>query len=114
MRQQPTLAATAALSLALGIGSATAIAQFRVVVVMILAQGARLLTIGLAIGAAGGYAVAIYLERLMPRAVHSHPASNTLALGVTAVLLILVGLLSTWLPARRAARIEPTQALRAE
>jgi ABC-type lipoprotein release transport system permease subunit len=41
-------------------------------------------------------------------------ASDPLALGGAALLLVALALLASWLPARRAARIDPASALRAE
>ena len=78
---------------------------------MILRQAGAL---GLA-GAAGGLALAAAARSLLAS------ASTTVGTGVTpgvaasaAALLIAVELVAAWLPARRAARIEPTLALRAQ
>jgi hypothetical protein len=76
---------------------------------MILLQAARL---GIA-GAAAGLALAGAARPLlsgMAADVEIHPA----VVAATAAILIGVALLAAWLPARRAARIEPTPALKAQ
>jgi ABC-type antimicrobial peptide transport system permease subunit len=76
---------------------------------MILRQAARL---GFA-GAAAGLALAGALRPLVSRMVRDVSIDPALA-AATAALLMGVVLLAAWLPARRAARIEPTRALKAE
>jgi putative ABC transport system permease protein len=75
----------------------------------ILSQAARLGLAGVAAGLGLAAAVRPLAWRLVP-AVTIHPA---IALA-TAALLVAVALVAAWLPARRAARIEPTLALRAQ
>jgi predicted permease len=74
---------------------------------MILRQAARLGFAGTAAGLCVAVAARTFVLRLVPAAT-IHPA---IALA-TAGLLISIVLLAAWLPARRAARIEPTLALR--
>jgi ABC-type antimicrobial peptide transport system permease subunit len=80
------------------------------VVRMVVGQGARLVGVGLVLGLAGGFATARYLGSLL-RGVTPYDSVATL---IVVALLAVVGLLASWLPARRAAKIEPMGALRAE
>lgn len=41
-------------------------------------------------------------------------ATDPLTFGVTAALLALVALLAMWIPARRASRVDPVEALRTQ
>jgi putative ABC transport system permease protein len=65
---------------------------------------------GLAIGLAGSLA----LTGLMSALLFGVSARDPLTLGVSAVLLACVSLLACWIPARRAARVDPAIALRYE
>ncbi len=85
-------------------------ARTRDVVGMILFSGLRMIILGSAIGLAGAFGLGWVLQKLSPNAAASDPL---LVVAVTA-LLIAVGLVACWLPARRAARIDPISALRSE
>jgi len=77
---------------------------------LVLVSGAKLAAIGLTLGFIG----ALGLARLL---VASNPGmhfSNPLAMALPALLLLVIALVASWLPARRAARINPIEALRAE
>jgi predicted permease len=80
---------------------------------MVVSEGLRLAVAGIAIGAV----VVLLLTRLLPafsQLLYGVRASDpTTIVGVSAALL-LVAALGCYLPARRAASIDPTQALRAE
>ena len=77
---------------------------------LVLGHGRRLTLAGIALGVAGGLAVA----QLMQRALFAvDPADPVIYLGVS-VLLLLVAESASWLPARRATRIDPVLALRGE
>ena len=77
---------------------------------MVLGHGRRLTLIGIALGIAGAYLV----SRLMRQALFDvNPGDPLIYLAVAAVLL-LVAEFASWLPARRATRIDPVIALRAE
>jgi putative ABC transport system permease protein len=76
---------------------------------MVLRQGLTLVAIGLVIGIAG----ALALTRLMSRLLFAiEPTDATTFIAVSAVLAI-VALLACFLPARRAASVDPLVALRA-
>jgi putative ABC transport system permease protein len=80
------------------------------VVGLIVTQGSRPLFAGFAIGGIGAFAVGQVLAKAFPEVGSIDPV----ALAATAVLLMGVSALATWLPARRAASIAPTEALRTE
>lgn len=76
----------------------------------VVGQGARLIGLGLVLGLIGAFATARYLGSML----QDGPSFDIVsALGVAA-LLAAVGLLASWLPARKAAKIEPVGALRSE
>jgi putative ABC transport system permease protein len=76
----------------------------------VLAGGFKLAAIGLGIGLGG----ALVLARLMRGMLYEVPPHDPLTLAAVAALLLAVGLLACWLPARRATRVNPIEALRAE
>jgi len=80
------------------------------VVGMVLKQGARLTAIGLAVGTLG----ALVLGRLLQAQVRDVGAADPLVLGVALTSLAAAAVLASWLPARRASRIDPIEALRPE
>jgi putative ABC transport system permease protein len=75
---------------------------------MLLAQGARLTGIAVAIGIAGALSAAGLLRAMLYGVTPRDPA----VIAVVAVSLTLVALAATALPSRRATRINPIQALR--
>jgi putative ABC transport system permease protein len=77
---------------------------------MVLTGGMTLAALGLAIGLVGSLAV----TRLMSGLLFGVTPRDPLTLGAAAVLLAIVSLLACWIPARRAARIDPAIALRYE
>jgi len=80
------------------------------VVRLFLREGAVLTTVGLVSGLAGAFATARGLSTLLFGVSATDP---TTFVGV-AVLLIVIGLAASYIPARRAARVDPMQALRME
>ena len=77
---------------------------------IVLMSGVKMAVIGAAVGLIGSLAVARFLASANP----GMQLSSPLVLAGTTVLLVAVGLVASWLPARRAARINPIQALHAE
>ena len=74
----------------------------------VLAQGVRLALVGLAVGLLLSVLVAPLLASQL---IGVRPIDATV-LGVTSLLLLVVAGLASWMPAWRAARIEPIEALR--
>ena len=79
---------------------------------LVLSRGLIQLTIGLAIGLGGSFAATRLMDKI-GFLIGISPNDPTVFIGIT-ILLIAIGLVACWLPARRAARIAPTEALRQE
>jgi putative ABC transport system permease protein len=77
---------------------------------IVLADGMRLAIAGVAIGLGVSFA----LTRLMAGLLFGVSANDPLTLGVVTLLLIVVALTACFIPARRATKIDPMVALRAE
>jgi len=77
---------------------------------LVLGQGVRLAAAGTAIGAACAWGLVRLLDSILP----SMHGGDPLTVGCVAALLAAVALFACWLPARRATRIDPIIALRAE
>ena len=77
---------------------------------LILRQGARLIIPGIIIGIAG----AILVTRLLTSVLFEVTATDPSILIGVAFVLTVVGLLACYIPARRAARLDPMTALRQE
>ena len=75
-----------------------------------LAQGGKVTAIGLAVGLAGAFA----LTRLMRSLLFGVSPTDPLTFVVTPVLLLAVALAATYLPARRASRVDPAKTLRSD
>jgi ABC-type antimicrobial peptide transport system permease subunit len=85
-------------------------AQTRDVLRLILKQGMRPVVIGLAIGIVSAFA----LGRLIASQLYEVSAHNPALLAGSTLLLATTALVACLLPARRAAHVDPIQALRAE
>jgi putative ABC transport system permease protein len=77
---------------------------------MVLRQGMSLAGIGIAVGVAG----AVALTRVLASLLYGTAPTDAVTFAAVVALLAAVGLAATWLPARRATRVDPAEALRAE
>jgi len=77
---------------------------------LVLGHGLRLTLVGLAVGTAG----ALGLTRLFRSLLYEVGPTDPLTFGVVVLLLICVALAASYLPARRAMRVDPMIALRYE
>ena len=93
----------------IGIRMALGAAHGRVVG-LVVSQGLKLAALGVAIGISGALALSGVVRTLL----YGVTATDPLTYGAIASALILVALGACWLPARRAARVDPVIALRAE
>ncbi len=75
---------------------------------MVLGHSSRLTLIGIVLGVIGGYAV----SRLMRQVLFEVDPANPVFYLVVSGTLLLVAVVASWLPARRATRIDPVIALR--
>ena len=80
------------------------------VVRLVLGHGLALTLIGIAIGLFGALAVSRVLSSLL----FEVSATDSASFAATAVILSAVALIACYVPARRAASVDPTEALRAE
>jgi putative ABC transport system permease protein len=85
-------------------------AQTSNVLQLILAQGLKLAVVGVALGSLA----AVALTRLLQGLLFGISASDPLTFAVIGVLLVGVALLACWVPARRATKVDPLEALRSE
>jgi putative ABC transport system permease protein len=76
----------------------------------VLRDGMMIVGAGLAAGIAGS----LVLTRLLQSLLYETSSQDPVALALVAGVLAFVGLLACWLPARRAARVDPMVALRSD
>lgn len=85
-------------------------AQSRDVLLMVVKQGSTLILVGLVIGLASAYA----LTRLIASLLFGITTKDPLTFAAVAVLLAIVALLACYVPALRATKVDPMEALRCE
>lgn len=85
-------------------------AQARDIVRLVMREGAGLVLIGLAVGLGGSLA----LTQVLQSQLHDVAATDPLAYLAAAGLLALTAAVASWVPARRAAKVDPMVALRSE
>jgi predicted permease len=85
-------------------------AEPREVLRLVLTRALRIVVAGLIVGLAGAAGVTRVLQRFLFGVTPTDPIAFT----IVTLLLMAVALIAAWLPARRATRIDPCAALRAE
>jgi ABC-type antimicrobial peptide transport system permease subunit len=80
------------------------------IVALVMKRGLWQIAIGLVLGLFAAFPV----NRLMASMPIGAPASDPALLAIVSALMAAVGLLACWLPARRAAALDPVQAIRCE
>jgi putative ABC transport system permease protein len=80
------------------------------VVKMVLRGGLRLLALGIIIGFAASFA----FSRIISSQLWGVPQRDPFVLALAVALLLTVGLVACWIPARRATRVAPSTSLRYE
>ena len=101
--KKPGFTLVAIITLALG-------AQRGDVLRLVLKQGLKLVSVGVAIG----MLVSLALTRFIKGLLFGVGATDPLTFALAALSLVAVALLACWIPARRAARVDPMVALRME
>jgi ABC-type antimicrobial peptide transport system permease subunit len=77
---------------------------------LVLGRALRIVAVGLVIGLVG----AVGVTRVLQTFLFGVTPTDPIAFAAVTLLLLAVGVLAAWLPARRATRIDPSAALRAE
>jgi putative ABC transport system permease protein len=77
---------------------------------LVLTRALRIVAAGLIVGLAG----AVVVTRVLQSFLFGVTPTDPIAFTIVTLLLMAVGLMAAWLPARRATKIDPSAALRAE
>lgn len=77
---------------------------------MVLREAFWMSASGIAIGLGASFVLARFIRSML----YSVTASDPLTLSGAALILVLVALGASWIPAHRAARVQPMEALRHE
>jgi len=77
---------------------------------LVLRQATQLLSVGILLGILGAY----FATRLVRGFLYGVSQYDLVTIVAVSILLVGVGLLASYIPARRASHIEPTEALRTE
>lgn len=77
---------------------------------MVVVQGARVVAIGIAIGVVGALASTRALSSLL----YEVKAADATTFAGTSLSMILIGFLASYLPARRASKVDPVESLRGD
>jgi putative ABC transport system permease protein len=77
---------------------------------MIMAEGFVMLTSGLVVG----LLLAVATGKILSGILYEVSALDPIAFTVAPLMLAIAAVIATWLPARRAAQVNPIQALRTE
>jgi predicted permease len=80
------------------------------VLLLVVSEGLRLALFGIVIGLAGAWG----MTRLMSSLLFDVSPTDPITFGIVGLLLLLVALLACWIPARRATRVDPLEALRCD
>jgi putative ABC transport system permease protein len=92
---------------------------------LVIGQGMKLVLLGLAVGGLGGYALKQLLDSRyfasteegswqLTEQLYGVEWADPLTIVIIASLLMSVALVACWLPARKASRVDPIEALRQE
>jgi putative ABC transport system permease protein len=85
-------------------------AQTRSVLGLMLGQGMKMVFVGLGVG----LIAALALTRLIANRLYGIAVTDPMVLAGVPGLLVAVALFACWLPARRATKVDPMEALRCE